>query len=80
MEEKPLSSLPNIIFQLYAYSFYHFQARHESTDCGMKQILSEIIPEKQKQVKEFRSNSGGMVVGEVTVDMVSGELDLCLQS
>ena len=46
------------------------QARHESTDCGMKQILSEIIPEKQKQVKEFRQKHGSFVVGDVTVDMV----------
>lgn len=37
----------------------------------MKQILSEIIPDKQKEVKEFRAKSGGMVVGDVTVDMVS---------
>ena len=36
----------------------------------MKQILAEIIPEKQKEVKEFRSKHGGFVVGEVTVDMV----------
>lgn len=36
----------------------------------MKQILAEIIPEKQKEVKAFRANSGGMVVGDVTVDMV----------
>lgn len=47
-------------------------ARHESTDCGIKQILSEIIPEKQKEVKEFRANSGSMVVGDVTVDMMYG--------
>ena len=47
------------------------QARHESTDCGMKQILSELVPQKQKEVKEFRGKSGNFVVGEVTVDMVS---------
>lgn len=47
-------------------------ARHESTECGMKQILSEIIPEKQKQVKEFRANHGSMSVGDVTVDMMYG--------
>lgn len=47
------------------------QTRNDSSDCGMKEILSEIIPEKQKEVKEFRSNSGNMVVGDVTVDMVS---------
>lgn len=51
----------------------HFsQARHESTDCGMKQLLAEIIPEKQKEVKELRANHGDFPVGEVTVDMVSG--------
>ncbi len=37
----------------------------------MKQILAELIPEKQKEVKEFRSNHGNFVVGEVTVDMVN---------
>jgi len=47
------------------------QARHESTDCGLKQVLAEIIPEKQKQVKEFRAKHGGFVVGDVTIDMVS---------
>ena len=36
----------------------------------MKQFLSEIIPEKQKEVKEFRGKQGNFVVGDVTVDMV----------
>lgn len=39
----------------------------------MKQILSEIIPQKQKEVKEFRANYGATVVGDVTIDMVSAE-------
>lgn len=46
--------------------------RHKSTDCGLKEILAEIIPEKQKEVKEFRAKHGGFVVGEVTVDMMYG--------
>ncbi len=36
----------------------------------MKDILSDIIPAKQKEVKEFRANHGSFVAGEVTVDMV----------
>lgn len=36
----------------------------------MKQILAEIIPEKQKEVKEFRAKHGNFVVGDVSVDMV----------
>ena len=47
------------------------QVRQESTDCGLKDILAEIIPEKQKEVKEFRSQHGNFVVGEVNIDMVS---------
>ena len=42
----------------------------------MKQILAELIPEKQKEVKEFRGKHGNFVVGEVTVDMVSTSLTL----
>ena len=47
----------------------------------MKQILSEIIPEKQKEVKEFRAKHGGFVVGDVSVDMVrSYYIDLSCMS
>jgi len=37
----------------------------------VKQILAEIIPEKQKEVKEFRAQHGDFKVGDVSVDMVS---------
>ena len=47
------------------------QVRHESSDCGLKDVLADIIPEKQKEVKEFRAQHGSFVVGEVTIDMVS---------
>ena len=46
----------------------HHQARD---DCGLKQILAEIIPETQKEVKEFRAQHGGFKAGEVSIDMVS---------
>ena len=36
--------------------------------------MEKIIPEKQKEVIEFRKKHGGSKVGEVTVDMVSGLL------
>lgn len=48
----------------------YVQARFESTDSGLKQILSEIIPEKQKEVKEFRQQHGSFGMGEVTIDQV----------
>lgn len=50
------------------------QTRHESTDSGLKDILAKIIPEKQKEVKEFRAQHGNFVVGEVNIDMVSHQL------
>ena len=55
------------------------QVRHESTDCGLKDVLADIIPEKQKEVKEFRAQHGSFVVGEVTIDMVSlAKLHVCV--
>lgn len=36
----------------------------------IKERLAAIIPEKQKEVKEFRAQYGNTPVGEVTVDMV----------
>jgi len=46
---------------------------HQShNDCGVKQILAEIIPEKQKEVKEFRAQHGDFKVGDVSVDMMYG--------
>ena len=54
------------------------QVRHESTDCGLKDVLADIIPEKQKEVKEFRAQHGSFVVGEVTIDMVSLAKCVCV--
>ncbi|XP_064401146.1 probable citrate synthase, mitochondrial [Halichondria panicea] len=47
-------------------------ARYETTDCGLKDIMADLVPEKQKQVKEFRAKHGDFVVGDVTVDMMYG--------
>eukprot|EP00127_Corallochytrium_limacisporum_P002345 Clim_evm1s110 gene=Clim_evmTU1s110 len=38
----------------------------------LKERLAELIPEAQKEVKEFRASYGSTVVGEVTVDMMYG--------
>ena len=38
--------------------------------CGLKDRMAELIPEWQKEVKEFRGAHGSDVIGEVTVDMV----------
>lgn len=38
---------------------------------NLKEALEKIIPEKQKEVAEFRTRKGNAKVGEVTVDMVS---------
>ena len=48
------------------------QVRHECTyQSDLKTILADLVPQKQAEVKEFRSQHGSNVVGEVTVDMVS---------
>lgn len=39
--------------------------------CGLKERLEELVPQKQKEVKEFREKHGEVVVGKVTVNMVS---------
>ena len=53
------------------------QVRHESSyQSDLKTILSDLVPKKQAEVKEFRSQHGSKVVGEVTVDMVSDVLAL----
>lgn len=37
---------------------------------NLKDVLASIIPEKQKEIAEFRKQYGSSKVGEVTVDMV----------
>eukprot|EP00158_Paraphelidium_tribonemae_P003545 Partr_v1_DN26214_c0_g1_i1_m48078 putative citrate synthase len=39
---------------------------------GLKQRLSELIPEKQEQVRQVRAEHGSKSLGEVTVDMAYG--------
>lgn len=46
-------------------------SRNTST-CGLKDRLEDLIPKKQAQIKEFRKTAGNTVVGEVTVDMMYG--------
>lgn len=54
--------------------------RHESSyQSDLKSILSDLMPQKQAEVKEFRSQYGSKVMGEVTVDMVSEHSLLCFQ-
>ena len=36
----------------------------------LKDILNDLVPQTQNEVKEFRAKHGSSVVGEVTVDMV----------
>ena len=45
--------------------------QHSSYQSDLKTILADLLPSKQAEVKEFRSQHGSKVVGEVTVDMVS---------
>ena len=47
------------------------QVRYVHHKDEIKEKLAAIIPEKQKEVKEFRAQHGNTVVGEVSVDMVS---------
>jgi citrate synthase len=47
--------------------------REESSyQSDLKAILSDLVPRTQAEVKEFRSQHGSKVVGEVTVDMMYG--------
>ncbi|KAG1649764.1 Citrate synthase, mitochondrial [Nymphon striatum] len=43
-----------------------------SAAANLKDVLANKIPEKQKEVKEFRSKHGNTKVGEITVDMMYG--------
>lgn len=45
-------------------------SRQSSTN--LKDVMEKIIPEKQKEIIEFRKAHGGTKVGEVTVDMMYG--------
>lgn len=49
-----------------------FQATRAASTCGLRERLEDLIPEKQKQIKEFRKEHGNTKVGEVTVDMMYG--------
>ena len=44
--------------------------RQSSYQSDLKDILSDLVPRTQTEVKEFRSQHGSKVAGEVTVDMV----------
>ena len=55
--------------------------QHSSYQSDLKTILADLLPRKQAEVKEFRSQHGSKVVGEVTVDMVSSQcLNTCLET
>lgn len=43
-----------------------------ASSTNLKEVLAGIIPEKQKEVVEFRKRKGTAKVGEVTVDMMYG--------
>ncbi|KAL4222523.1 hypothetical protein ACF0H5_018562 [Mactra antiquata] len=43
-----------------------------SGSTNLKDVLANQVPQKQKEVKEFRKNFGSTKVGEVTVDMMYG--------
>jgi citrate synthase len=46
--------------------------QNSSYQSDLKTILADLLPSKQAEVKEFRSQHGSKVVGEVTVDMMYG--------
>jgi citrate synthase len=46
--------------------------RMASTQCGLKERLSELVPEHQEKVKAFRAEHGDKGIGEVTVNMAYG--------
>ncbi|KAL8563962.1 hypothetical protein ACOMHN_025293 [Nucella lapillus] len=48
------------------------QVAAASTSTNLKDALERLIPEKQKEVVEFRKAKGSAKVGEVTVDMMYG--------
>lgn len=43
-----------------------------ATSTNLKDVLAQVIAEKQKEVVEFRKRKGASKVGEVTVDMMYG--------
>jgi len=47
-------------------------SKYSTGATDLKGELSNLIPQAQKEVKEFRSKHGGTVVGNVTVDMMYG--------
>ncbi|GFO04970.1 citrate synthase [Plakobranchus ocellatus] len=46
--------------------------RHVSSSTNLKDVMEKLIPEKQKEIVEFRKKHGSSKVGEVTVDMMYG--------
>ena len=64
-----LPSLPPTLLSFFSQTRYDHHQSHG--DSGLKQTLAELIPKKQKEVKEFRAQHGGFVVGDVNIDMVS---------
>jgi len=46
--------------------------RFASTSNNLKEVVANLIPGMQSQVKEFRAKHGGHVVGQVTIDQMYG--------
>ncbi|CAG5118768.1 unnamed protein product [Candidula unifasciata] len=66
ISQRLLSSHQNTLVPLFPLG-----CRHKS-DVNLKDVLASLIPEKQKEVAEFRKTHGKSKVGEVTVDMMYG--------
>lgn len=50
-----------------------FAARHSSaSSTNLKDVLSSLIPKEQARIKTFREQHGKTVMGQITVDMMSG--------
>uniref|UniRef100_A0A8C0WJ18 Uncharacterized protein n=1 Tax=Castor canadensis TaxID=51338 RepID=A0A8C0WJ18_CASCN len=46
-------------------------AWHASASMNLKDVLANLIPKEQARIKSFWQQHGKMVVGQITVDMIT---------
>merc|ERR1719317_1724066 len=61
-----------LLRQLAVRSFAARPLSSAAAPVDLKEVLKQQIPEKQKEIIEFRKQHGSTKVGEVTVDMMYG--------
>jgi citrate synthase len=67
-----MSTLSRSFLQLHQVSLSRACRLYATSSNNLKEVLATIIPQRQKEVAEFRKQKGSTKIGEVTIDMMYG--------